>query len=118
MWTLDDVAIEISLVDADVMLVDADVMLVVVAAPVGRFELIGNVGIRAGILVVENAHVQGLRPGTLGRHGLNAVARKMMVEADVQGLVVEGGTRTTGRTRGRRQRPFRFPHPTSPDDGG
>ncbi|MEH3116571.1 MAG: hypothetical protein PGN25_02895 [Methylorubrum populi] len=91
-------------------------MLIAVSTPVGSFERIGDVGIRAGILVVENAHIQGLRPGALGRHGLNTVARKMMVEADVQGLVVEGGTRTTGRTRGRRQRPFRFPHPSSPED--
>ncbi len=111
MWALDQIEIEISSVDADVMLV-------AVSTPVGNFELIGNVSIRAGILVIENAHIQGLRPGARGRHGLNSVARRMMVEADVQGIVVEGGTRTTGRTRGRRQRPFRFPHPSSPEDGG
>lgn len=111
MWGLDDVSIEISFVDRDVMLV-------AIATPVGTFELIGEVRIRAGLLVIANAHIQGLEPGALGRQGLNTVARKMMVEADVQGLVVEGGTRTTGRTRGRRQRPFRFPHPSSSRDDG
>ncbi|MFF8802994.1 MULTISPECIES: hypothetical protein [unclassified Methylobacterium] len=111
MWSSDEIAIEISSVDGDVMLV-------AVSTPAETFELIGAVSIRAGILVIENAHIQGLAPGALGRHGLNAIARKMMVETDVQGLVVEGGTRTTGRTRGRRQRPFRFPHPASPDADG
>jgi hypothetical protein len=53
--------------------------------------------------------VQGLTPGALGRAGLNAIGRKLLEEADVDQIVIQGGARTTGRGKGRRPRPFRFP---------
>ncbi|MER2264876.1 hypothetical protein [Methylobacterium oxalidis] len=92
-------------------------MLVSVATPIGRIEIFGQVRLSDGWLVIERAHVQGLAPGALGRQGLNVIARKLMVEADAQGIVVEGSTRTTGRTRGRRPRPFRFPLPPPAESG-
>lgn len=49
-------------------------------------------------------------PGALGRHSLNAVARKLLEEADAGALVVEGGVRTTGARPGRAPKRFRFPH--------
>jgi hypothetical protein len=111
MWPLDRITVEVTDVDRDVVLV-------AITTPLGRIDLIGRVSIRDGVLLVEDAHVQGLSPGTLGRSGLNAIARKLVVEADVQGLVIEGSTRTTGRAAGRRPRPIWFPRSVSPEDVG
>ena len=101
----------------DVFDVEGGVVLVTIATPVGQIDVMGEVFIRGRLLVIERAHIQGLSPGALGRAGLNAIARKLMVEIDVDGIVVEGSTRTTGRTKGRTQSPFRFPHPSSSEDG-
>lgn len=102
MWTLERIEVTVSDVDGDVMLVS-------ISTPVGCVEILGRVAVIDGLLIVEAAHVQGLTPGALGRAGLNAIARKLMREADAHGIVVEGSTRTTGGTRGRKQRPFRYP---------
>jgi hypothetical protein len=107
MWSHDQIDIEVSEVDGIVVLVT-------ITTPVGRLELMGGVSLRGRLLVIEGAHVQGLRPGALGRAGLNAIARRLIAEIDADGLVVEGSARTTGRTKGRVQSPFRFPHPSSP----
>lgn len=109
MWALDAITIEVSDVDEETMLV-------AISTPAGRLDLLGRVRIRERVLMVEAAHIQSLSPGAIGRVGLNAIARKLMVEADVEGLVVEGSTRTTGRSKGRIQRAFRFPHPLPPAD--
>jgi hypothetical protein len=71
---------------------------------IGSFSRIGRV------LRVDGAHVQGLAPGALGRAGLNAIGRKLLEEADVDQIVVQGGARTTGRNKGERPRPIRFPN--------
>ena len=109
MWLPIDVMIE-------VVEVDGDLVLVRIATPVGGIELIGHVSLRNRVLFVERAHIQGLSPGALGRIGLNAIARKLMVEADAESLVIEGGTRTTGRAEGRAPRPFRFPRSSAPSE--
>jgi hypothetical protein len=102
MWTEADVTVEIDEADDDVMLA-------VITTPVGEFRIIGNI-VRIGrVLHVQKAHVGGLYPGALGRAGLNAVARKLLVEADVEEIIFEGGTRTTGKNAGRPPKPFRFP---------
>lgn len=111
MWSLDKLTIEVSDVEHEIMLV-------AITTPLGRIDFLGHVSVRDGWLWIEAAHVQGLRPGALGRAGMNAIARKLMGEADVQGVVVEGSTRTTGRAQGRIQRAFRFPNPLSPSGDG
>ncbi|MGJ5177196.1 hypothetical protein ACQR16_00820 [Bradyrhizobium oligotrophicum] len=104
MFDPDDVSIEITSVDQDVMLVE-------IHTPVGTMSILGNVTLIARVLYVRRAHVDGLMPGSLGRRGLNAIGRKLLEEADADEILVEGGTRTTGRCKGRAPRTIRFPHP-------
>jgi hypothetical protein len=51
----------------------------------------------------------GCVAAALGRAGLNAIGRKLLEEADVDQIVIEGGTRTTGKNPGRPPKVFRFP---------
>jgi hypothetical protein len=102
MWSPDQIEVEIDEADHPVMIVT-------ITVPTGVLELIGSV-VRVGrVLQVDGAHVQGLSPGALGRAGLNAIGRKLLEEADVDEIVIQGGARTTGRNKGRRPRPIRFP---------
>ena len=102
MWSLDEIAIEIT--EAEPPLV-----IVTVTTPVGSLNLTGEVKRVGRVLYCERVHVQGLQAGVLGRAGLNAVGRKILVEIDVDQIVIEGSTRTTGRGKGRTPRPIRFP---------
>ena len=102
MWTSTDIAVEIE---------DAEdcTMIATVRTPVGELTVIAEVQLVAGVLWARNVHVQGLSPGALGRAGLNAVAHKVLEEANAEELVVEGATRTTGANPHRRQWAFRYP---------
>jgi hypothetical protein len=60
-------------------------------------------------LRLTETHVGGLAPGNLSRTGLNGLAWAMMREADVDSLHIQGGTRTTGCSRGKTPRAIRFP---------
>jgi hypothetical protein len=102
MWTEGDVTVEIDQVDRDLMIV-------VITTPVGKLQLIGEITQIGRILHVRKAHADGLYPGALSRTGLNAIGRKLLVEADVDKIIIEGGTRTTGKNPGRPPKPFRFP---------
>jgi hypothetical protein len=103
MWSLDQIAI-------DLLQVEGPVMIVKVITPVGAIEVIGGVHRVGRVLHVVGAHVQGLSPGVLGRAGLNAIGRKLLKEADVDKVIIEGGTRTTGARCGKRPPLFRFPN--------
>ena len=102
MWDGDQITIEIDLVDHPVMIVR-------ISVPIGVIEVIGSISRVGHILHVDRAHVQGLAPGALGRAGLNAIGRKLLEEADVDEIIIQGGTRTTGRSKGKVPRPIRFP---------
>jgi hypothetical protein len=102
MWDRDVIRVDIGDVDGDVMIIE-------VTTPVGIVQIIGKVTRVGRVLQVRGAHVDGLRGGALGRAGLNAIGRKLMEEADVDQIVTEGGTRTTGKNPERRPKVFRFP---------
>ena len=102
MWGRNVIMIEIGDVDGDVMIID-------VTTPVGIVQIIGKVTRVGRVLQIRGAHVDGLYGGALGRAGLNAIGRKLLEEADVYQIVVEGGTRTTGKNPGRPPKVFRFP---------
>ena len=85
-------------------------MIVRIVLPVGVMEMIGSFKLVDRVLRVDGAHVQGLARGALGRKGLNAIGRKLLEEADVDQIVIQGGVRTTGRDKGKRPRPIRFPN--------
>jgi hypothetical protein len=89
---------------------EGDEVIVRFVTPVGTLEVVASVGINERILYVKGAHAQGLKSGALGRAGLNAICRSVLEVADVDQLVIQGGTRTTGCNRGRPPKSFRFPH--------
>jgi hypothetical protein len=107
MWATDQISIEIE--DAD-----HPVAVVVIATPAGTLSLIGGISIIGRVMRIDRAHVEGLEMGALGRAGLNAIGRKLLEVADVDEIIIQGGTRTTGRAQGKVPRPIRFPRPSRP----
>ncbi len=109
MWPLDQ--IEITLEDSD----DAEgndraaTVLIRITVPIGEVWVIGVAEIVGQTLEITAAHVGGLTPGALGRAGINAICRKMLEVVDVQEIVIQGSTRTTGRKPGKVPRRFKFP---------
>src|ERR1700690_2606653 len=90
MWTTSQISVELD--DAS----EGPIWIVRIDTPAGAIELIGEV-IKVGrVLHVNRAHVQGLRRGALGKAGLNAIGRKLLEEADVEEIIIQGGARTTG----------------------
>lgn len=102
MWNADEIVVEIDLVDHPVMIVR-------ITVPVGTIEIIGSCSLIGRVLHVDRVHVQGLSPGALGRAGLNAIGRKLLEEADVDQIIIQGGARSTGPNKGKRPRTIRFP---------
>jgi hypothetical protein len=102
MWPAEQIAFEI--VDADHPVVE-----IVVTTPIGDLKLIASVSIVGRTLRLDGMHVGGSTAGLLGRSGLNAIGRKLMEVADVDEIIIQGGTRTTGRYKGKVPRPIRFP---------
>jgi hypothetical protein len=107
MWATDQISIEIEDVDHPVAVV-------VITTPAGTLSLIGGISIVGRVMRIDRAHVEGLTMGALGRAGLNAIGRKLLEVADVDEIIIQGGTRTTGRTKGKVLRPIRFPRATRP----
>jgi hypothetical protein len=102
MWSLDEITIEITEAEPPLIIVRIE-------TPVGSLELTGEVRRERRVLHCERVHIQGLSAGALGRAGLNAVGRKILVEIDVDQIVLEGSARTTGKREGQTPRPIRFP---------
>src|SRR5579871_477437 len=100
-WTLDEIVVEIDDVEHPELIVT-------IRTPVGVISVMASVSVVDRVLHMDRVHVGGLKPGSLGRAGLNAVARKLMELADVDQIVVQGSTRTTGRNEGKIPRPIRF----------
>ena len=107
MWAPDEISIEIEDVDHHVAVV-------IITTPAGTLSLIGGISIVGRMMRIDRAHVEGLEIGALGRAGLNAIGRKLLEVADVDEIIIQGGTRTTGRTRGKVPRPIRFGRPPRP----
>jgi hypothetical protein len=87
-----------------------DWAIVVVTTPIGKISIAGALRWEGRTLHVTGAHIGGLKPGALGRKGLNAVGRKLLEAADVDKIIIEGADRTTGRNPGRAPKRFCFPH--------
>jgi hypothetical protein len=106
-WTTDQISIEIEVVEHPVAVP-------VIATPAGTLSLIGSISIVGRAMRIDRAHVEGLEIGALGRAGLNAIGCKLLEIADVDEIIIQGGTRTTGRTKGKVPRPIRFPRASRP----
>jgi hypothetical protein len=107
-WQTDQISVEIDDVEHPVAVL-------VITTPVGTLNLVGSISIVGRVMRIDRAHVEGLKFGALGRAGLNAIGRKLLELADVDQIVIQGGTRTTGRTKGKLPRPIRFPRQAGPD---
>src|SRR5262249_54053589 len=90
-----------------------EVVIALIKTPVGLLQMIGSVFRVGRVLHIEGAHVQGLTRGALGRAGLNAIGRKLLEEADVDTIVIKGGSRTTGKNQGKSPRRIIFPRGTA-----
>ena len=108
MWRTDQISVEIDDVEHPVAVL-------VITTPVGTLRLIGSISIVGRLMRIDRAHVEGLNSGALGRAGLNAIGHKLRELADVDQIVIQGGTRTTGRTKANVPRPIRFPRQADPD---
>jgi hypothetical protein len=109
MWDLERIVVEIEVADHPVMIVT-------ITTPAGRVSLLASVSIVGRVLHIDKAHIDGLSPGKLGRAGLNAIGRKLLEVADVEEIVVQGASRSTGKYKGRVPGPIRFPR--RKDDAG
>ena len=102
MWSLDQITIEIELADHPTALIS-------IATPKGIIRLLVSVSMSGRVMRIDDAHVGGLEAGEIGRAGLNAIGRKLLEEADVEEIIIQGATRTSGKYRGKRPHPIRFP---------
>jgi hypothetical protein len=107
MWRTDQISVEIDDVEHPVLVL-------IITTPVGTLRLIGSISRVGRLMRIDRAHVEGLNFGALGRAGLNAIGRKLLELADVDQIVIQGGTRTTGRTKAKVPRPIRFPRQAGP----
>lgn len=103
MWTNAQILVELD--DAT----EGSIWIVRIVTPAGTIELMGEVTKVGRVLHIDGAHVQGLHPGALGRAGLNAIGRKLLEEADVEEIIIQGGARTTGARPDRIPPAYRFP---------
>jgi hypothetical protein len=103
MWSPSAITVEIEDIEGRVWIVQ-------IITPVGMIEIIGEFDYDPArrTLRVSETHVQGLHSGALGRAGLSLIGRKLLDEADVEEIIIEGGTRTTGARPSRRPPPFRI----------
>jgi hypothetical protein len=102
MWWSDQITVEIDVVEHPETVI-------VVTTPAGVISVMASVSVIDRVLRLDGVHIGGLKPGALGRAGLNAIGRKLMELADVDEIIVQGSTRTTGRNEGKIPRPVRFP---------
>jgi hypothetical protein len=104
MWSQDQITVEIALIDDDTILVE-------IGTPVGLVTILGIITVVDRVLHCDGAHIEGPGPGSLGRAGLNDIGAKLLAETDVDEIVIQGGSRATGRNPGRPPWLIRFPHP-------
>lgn len=106
MWSLNQITIDLDESDDRY---DPPCYLASISTPKGVLQLIGEFLWVGDTLHINGAHIQGLSANDLGIAGLNAIGRKLLVEADVAKIVIQGGARTTGLCDGRIPLTIRFP---------
>src|SRR5579859_7988982 len=75
MWTSDEIVVEIDVVE--------HTETVIATTPAGVISMMAGVSIIDRVLRLDGVHIGGLKPGALGRAGLNAIGRKLLELADV-----------------------------------
>lgn len=95
--------------EAEIEEIDGLVILIEVKTPLGRVEILGRSWLAGRTLLGAEVHLGGLSANALGAAGLNAIAQKVLKDADVDSIIIQGGVRTSGRLIGKRPREFRYP---------
>ncbi|GJE61473.1 hypothetical protein MPOCJGCO_3595 [Methylobacterium trifolii] len=104
MWPSNSSGVEIEVEE-----IYGNTVLARITVPGGILEVLGEVEFAGRELRFLDAHIEGLAPGLVGRRVLNEICRKAMETYDVDGIHIEGATRSTGANPGRRPRTIRFP---------
>lgn len=81
----------------------------------GRIDVVTQIEIRGWELWFTHFDIHGLERGAAGRACLNAIAHAAMEDNNVEAIVIEGGTRTTGLRRGKKPRQVRFGRRPDPE---
>jgi hypothetical protein len=102
MWASDDIRVEID--DAE-----DNWVIIKIETPAGLVSLAGSLEWKDRVLRIDGAHLQGLGPGSLGRSGLNAIGKKLLKEADVDKIVIQGANRASGPSQGKQPSVICFP---------
>jgi hypothetical protein len=105
MWTADDIEIEL-----EDELTDGPVVTARITTPLGALLVMAEVELQGRELRLDRLHMHGetLRPNQFGPHRLRQIANALIEWMDLDGIVVEGATRTSGARRGNFPRPLRF----------
>jgi hypothetical protein len=93
------------------------VVTVTVSMPAGVLKLMAEPERVGRTLILHGLHMQDLVPNAVGAANLMVLVDVVMERMDVDGLIVEGGLRTTGANPGRRPRVLRFTRRICPAPG-
>jgi hypothetical protein len=105
MWTADDIQIEL-----EDELTDGQVITARIITPAGALLVMAEVEQRGRELLLDRLHMHGetLRPNELGPHRLRQLAHALIEWMDLDAVIIQGATRTSGAHRGSLPRPLRF----------
>ena len=103
MWASDELSFEL----LDDMTADP-VVTIIVGTPHGTLRFMAEPEIAGPTLILRGIHIQGATPNAVGAGNLKVLAQAVMERMELNGLVVEGASRTTGANPGRRPSILRF----------
>ena len=87
---------------------DGNVYHLIARGPKGEIEVITNLWLEGGQLILTGTHIEGSGPGSLGVAELREFARELGRRFGAHEVVVLGGVRTTGANVGHTPRPIRI----------
>jgi hypothetical protein len=102
-WAVEDISFEL-----DSEMTDDPVVTLLVDTPAGRLTFVATLVKAESALLLKGAHIQGSAVNQVGWANLRTMAQALMERMGIDGLVVEGGIRTTGANPGRHPRALRF----------
>src|SRR6185437_6720177 len=81
--------------------IDGSTVRIEITTPAGVMEVLAEASFQGDALHLDEAHVDGLKPGACGP-GIYEIAREMRKVCGVKRIFVQGAVRTTGAGKGRR----------------
>ena len=87
---------------------EGDVLIASIWIPEGLIEVMARVELCGKSIILKEFHIQGLKANRLGAARLKAIGRHVLETLDYDQLIIEGGRRTTGASKGRRPKQIRI----------